>query len=89
MFHTPAHKNLAAPGHSFVPTPAPECDFRYLNHGSIIILRAVTARAKEWAEENLPDAASSAFGYSIEPRYFSDVVDGIDNAGLYFAPEGR
>lgn len=93
-FHTPAHKNLTSPGacvEHVQPRVDVECDFRYVDHGNIVILTPVTPRAKIWAREYEPfwAAATWGHGYVIEHRDYANVVDAIDAAGLYFAAEGR
>jgi hypothetical protein len=63
-------------------------DFIAQNGGSIIILRATNADATAWIEENV-----SAEGYQpnypepliIEPRYFGDLAEGIQAAGMTVA----
>jgi hypothetical protein len=58
-------------------------DFTLENHGSVCLLRPLTAIAKTWAAEYLPDDAQT-FGTAIviEPRYVADIVAGILNDGL-------
>jgi hypothetical protein len=89
MFHTPAHKNLTAPGACVTYPAAPARDFSFADHGNIVIVNALTPAAKAWATERLPESARSGFGYVVEHRYFADVVDGIDEAGLVIEREGR
>lgn len=59
-------------------------DFTYCNHGSIIILTAVSAEAAQWVEDHLPEDALTwgPNGTVIEPRYFDDIANGIINDGL-------
>lgn len=59
-------------------------DFIVQNHGSIIILLAVTAAAQQWVTENLPDDAQTwgRNGTVIEPRYIGPIVNGIEAEGL-------
>jgi hypothetical protein len=87
MFHTPAHKNVNAPagqvGLKTIPPYANTGDFTYASHGhNIVILNPLSVEAKAWCEENLPAEARSGFGYSIQPRYFANILDGIEAAGL-------
>jgi hypothetical protein len=58
-------------------------DFRVENHGSIYLLRPLTARARAWVENNLPEDAP-AFGnaVAVEHRYIADIVTGAINDGL-------
>ncbi len=58
-------------------------DFNVTDHGSIVVLRPVTAEAKDWTEEFIPeDAQWFAGGVAIERRYFEDIYDGITADGL-------
>ena len=59
-------------------------DFFVANHGSILILHALTATAREWVDENLPSDALTwgVDGTVVEPRYIGDIVDGIRSNGL-------
>lgn len=58
-------------------------DFRIENHGSIILLAALTPDADDWCEDNLP-AERLIMGGSvvIEPRYIDDIIEGITESGL-------
>lgn len=58
----------------------PNTDFIIANHGSIITLTPMTAAAKEWAAEFLPDDAPS--GIAIEPRFIDPILQGIEDDGL-------
>ncbi len=58
-------------------------DFRIDNHGSVIILSALTPDADDWCIDNLPsDRTIFAGGTVIEPRYIDDIVEGITESGL-------
>lgn len=58
-------------------------DFRIADHGSIVILRAISDPAKDWVEAYLPKDAQHGFGGTvIERRYFADIYDGITTDGL-------
>ena len=50
---------------------APAFDFLLVNHGSIVVLNALTDAAKTWVEEHLPEdrLTSGPNGTVIEPRY--------------------
>lgn len=53
-------------------------DFQFFDHGSITILKPVSAPAHDWVEQHLPDDAQSfAGGVVIEPRYAEPILDGI------------
>ncbi|MGZ5078638.1 MAG: hypothetical protein ACXWHZ_03725 [Usitatibacter sp.] len=59
-------------------------DFDFSDHGSICILTPLTPAAREWRAEYLPSDAQTwgRGGVVIERRYVSDILDGIDIAGL-------
>lgn len=58
-------------------------DFLIRNEGSICLLRAVTPGAETWVSEHLPEDAQTFGGQTvIEPRYLSDIIDGILNDGF-------
>jgi hypothetical protein len=63
-------------------------DFFVANHGSIVILHALTVVAREWVDENLPSDALTwgVDGTVVEPRYIGDIVEGIRAAGLEVSP---
>jgi hypothetical protein len=63
-------------------------DFLVANHGSILILHALTATAREWVDENLPSDAMTwgRNGIVVEPRYIGDIVEGIRADGLEVSP---
>jgi len=89
MFHVPAHKQLdPAKQAGQIVNPvhfvkAPSADFAFRNHGSVVILFPLTAQAKQWVSEHLPeDAPRWAGGIAIEPRYFGDIMHAIDLYGL-------
>jgi hypothetical protein len=67
------------------PELLPNADFAVQNEGSIFILYALSAAAKEWADEHIGHAQRwGVNGYVIEHRYVLDIVDGIQNDGLTF-----
>ena len=67
-------------------------DFRVDNHGSIVILHALTQSAKLWVAEHVNTADSyHADSYQpyknknalvIEPRYMAAIAEGIQGDGL-------
>lgn len=58
-------------------------DFDVADHGSIILLRAISAEAKDWADEYLPEDAQTFGGaIVIERRFFEPIYDGIIADGL-------
>jgi hypothetical protein len=58
-------------------------DFCVRNEGSIFLFHPVTAAAKEWGAEHIPDDAQY-FGHAlvVEHRYAANILDGILAAGL-------
>lgn len=63
-------------------------DFTVNNHGSVLILNALTDAAREWVEHYIAADALTwgRFGTVVEPRYIGDIVDGIRAAGLEVTP---
>jgi len=61
-------------------------DFRVENHGSIILVRALTSACEAWLNENVGEE-SQYFGGAlvVEPRYASDLVAGLFEAGFEVA----
>ena len=58
-------------------------DFDVQDCGTIILLRAVSSAASEWASEYLPDdCARFGEAYAIERRYFEPIYYGIVEDGL-------
>jgi hypothetical protein len=58
-------------------------DFEVSNHDTIFIFTLLSAAARDWVAEFLPeDAQRWAGGTVIEPRYISDVVIGAQRDGL-------
>ena len=61
-------------------------DARVENHGSLALIRPLTKAAKVWFGRNLPeDAQYMGDAPAIEPRYVSDIVDGMIADGLVVA----
>jgi hypothetical protein len=65
--------------------PPSQLDFIVEDHGSIILLKPVTAGAREWVEENIGEDN----GYqglwttvTLEGRYLAPILEGISQAGL-------
>jgi hypothetical protein len=58
-------------------------DIRVENHGSIVLLHAVTPAAHTWLVEHTPDDAPW-FGdaLAVEPRYVGDILNGAREDGL-------
>jgi hypothetical protein len=63
-------------------------DFSVANHGSILILHALTDAARGWVDEHISDDALTwgKNGTVIERRYIVDILEGIRAAGLEVSP---
>lgn len=89
MFHVPAHKQLdpaKQPGQIVHQVKAPSADFAVSDHGSIVILTALSPEGSQWVREHIPaDAPRWAGGIAIENRFADDILDGIEDAGLEVA----
>lgn len=58
-------------------------DFLIVDHGSVIIVRPMTDSAKDWVLDNVDyDSGTFGFGVPVEPRYFPDLLAGIQDAGF-------
>lgn len=58
-------------------------DFTFTNHGTIGLLDPLTPDAEAWCVEHLPDDCQMlGDAYAIEPRFASDIIEGIVNDGL-------
>ena len=58
-------------------------DFTYSNHGSIVLLTALTGPAQAWVNEYLPeDALGFGPALAIETRFAFAIFDAIDHDGL-------
>jgi hypothetical protein len=58
-------------------------DFDIADHGSLIILRPVSAEARDWIDDNLDPNTQWGFGGAvIERRYFQPIYEGVVNDGL-------
>ena len=63
----------------------PRVDFSLENHGSIFLLRPITAPAFQWVEDHIGrDNGFQPYwpNVVIEHRYVEAVVDGIQTSGL-------
>ena len=65
------------------PTQSNEPDFRCESHGSIFLLRPISAAAFLWIDENLP-SDRQMFGNAVvvEPRYVWAILVGLQDDGL-------
>jgi hypothetical protein len=60
-------------------------DFLLEDHGSLVLLRPLTACAREWVEKNIGrDNGFQPYWptVTIEPRYVQPILDGILEAGM-------
>jgi hypothetical protein len=61
----------------------PGNDVDMANEGSLISFKLISEAARDWAKEHLPDDAprmgSTVF---VEPRYASDILNGMESDGL-------
>ena len=59
-------------------------DFTVDNHGSVLILNALTDAARVWVEQHIAADAMTwgRCGTVVEPRYIGDIMEGIRSDGL-------
>lgn len=59
-------------------------DLRAEHHGSIILLRPLTERARQWLKSECQAEGWQYFGtaLAIEPRYAQPIIDGAIGDGL-------
>lgn len=59
-------------------------DYRVDNHGSIFILFPESRQAVDWCEEHVQQDGQrwGKNGYVVEHRYISNIVKGLEAAGL-------
>lgn len=65
-------------------SPAPEQVDAYVeHHGNLFLVRPVSSAAFDWLRENVAEDAQH-FGNAlvVEPRYITDLVRGMVDAGL-------
>lgn len=61
----------------------PTVDVRIENHGSLYLLRPLTAAARSWFNDFLPvDAPRFGAAYVVEPRYVGDILLGVRGDGM-------
>ena len=58
-------------------------DSQILNHFSLFLLRPLSGQARAWLDEHV-QAGAMYFGnaLAVEPRYLSDLLEGMFAAGL-------
>jgi hypothetical protein len=59
-------------------------DIAFENHGSIVLIRGLSAAGREWLDENVGNDETQYFGSAIaaEPRYIEAIMLGAIDAGL-------
>jgi hypothetical protein len=59
-------------------------DIAFENHGSIVLIRGLSAAGQEWLDENVGNDETQYFGNAIaaEPRYCSAIMHGAQRDGL-------
>jgi hypothetical protein len=58
-------------------------DIQITNHGSIFLFAPLTNAASDWIDENVDPGAQWLGGsLAVEPRYASDLANGMADAGL-------
>lgn len=62
-------------------------DFHLYDHGTIVLLDAITPAAQAWVDEHLPEDRSTwgRHGSVIEHRYVAAIIEGILADGLEVA----
>jgi hypothetical protein len=57
-------------------------DIQVENHGSLFLLRPVSAEGREWLDEHVAWEQSFGDAIVVEPRYVRDIVQGAIDDGL-------
>jgi hypothetical protein len=59
-------------------------DIAFENHGSIVLIRALSEAGQAWLDENVGDDETQYFGNAIaaEPRFCSAIMNGAERDGL-------
>ncbi|MBZ5662384.1 MAG: hypothetical protein LAO08_18435 [Acidobacteriia bacterium] len=62
-------------------------DITFENHGSIVLIRGLSAAGQTWLDENVGDDETQYFGGAIaaEPRYVEAIAQGAIENGLEIA----
>lgn len=59
------------------------CDVQFHDHGSVWIAVPLTAAARDWMDEHIPeDAPWFGSGLAIEHRFVGDIAQGMADDGL-------
>lgn len=64
--------------------PTEETDITFENHGSIVLIRALSKAGQVWLDANVGDDETQYFDNAIaaEPRYCMDIIRGAQADGL-------
>jgi len=63
--------------------PGNSPDFDYVNGGSVILMIPLTSDARRWTRTHIAsDTPTLGQGFAVEPRYFLDLVQEIEDAGM-------
>ena len=60
-------------------------DINVMNHGSICVMRGVSAAGREWIEQHVQQDDETQYwcnGIVVEPRYMGDIIEGAQADGL-------
>jgi hypothetical protein len=59
-------------------------DFSVENHGTIVLLRPLSAECEEWVEERVGNEETLTFGgaVAVEPRYIAPIVEALIAEGF-------
>ena len=59
-------------------------DIAFENHGSIVLIRGLSAAGQKWLDANVGNDETQYFGNAIaaEPRYCTAILQGAIDAGL-------
>ena len=59
-------------------------DIAFENHGSIVLIRPLTAAGQSWLDQHVGDDETQYLGHAIaaEPRYCQDIFLGAQRDGL-------
>jgi hypothetical protein len=73
-------------------TISPEVDFLLENHGSIVLLRPITAGARQWVDRHI--GANNGYQplwptVTIEGRYVHPILEGIREDGFICSFNGQ
>ena len=60
-------------------------DVNVENHGSIVTFSPLNDSAKDWIKENVKTEPWQFLGkkLAVEPRYVQNLIDGMENDGLF------